>query len=153
MDGRFFIFFSQSLHIFSRFFSDAPIFTMATSKITYCTLMSRYLFWLSNYFAITKKVCSVGWMCVVLHKCNLEVLQYVCDVAIVTWPISVSCVASLSFTSPFSWPHGKVNCPSYSHLRISLVVVGHPGLFSILSYDYCEFGHTSFVPYFFSPTI
>ncbi|KAJ8008901.1 hypothetical protein DPEC_G00083240, partial [Dallia pectoralis] len=49
--------------------------------------------------------------------------------------------------------HGRVKCPSYAHFRISPKVVGHPGTFRILFFEYYDFGHTTLFAYCFSHTI
>ncbi len=50
-------------------------------------------------------------------------MYYICHVVIVTWPISVSCGASLPFLNPLPLPHGIVKCPLYAQFRITPEVV------------------------------
>lgn len=46
-------------------------------------------------------------------------------IVIVTWPISISCIASLPFMNSLLWPHVKAKCSSNAHFRITPEVVGH----------------------------
>jgi len=43
-----------------------------------------------------------------------------------------------------------VKCPLYAHFGILQEVVGHLGTFWQLFYEYCEYGHSSFVTYVIS---
>lgn len=84
----------------------------------------------------------------VLYSINLIPKYYIFHGFIVTWPTSISYIASLPFTNPLLWPHATVMCPSYAHFRISTKVVSHMGTFHLLCiWTYYSF-HIQFLTYY-----
>ncbi len=65
----------------------------------------------------------------------------------------ISCVASVPFTTPLPWPDRIVKCPSDVHFVISVEVVGHPGTFRLLFYEWEFWRCYSFHIQFFSQVI
>lgn len=55
--------------------------------------------------------------------------------------LSLFCDLPASVMLPLPWPHEIVKCSSDAHFRISVEVVGHPGIFRLLFYEYHEFRH------------
>ncbi len=74
-------------------------------------------------------------------------MYHICHIVIVTWPISISCVASLPFINPLLLPDSKVS------IVWTLQNHNHSTSICLLFYDYCEFRHNSIVTYCFLPTI
>jgi len=104
------------------------------------TLMIRYLFWISITSQPLKKY--------VLYSMKVIRTYYIHHVVIFIWPVSVSYVTLPPFINPLPWPHG-IECLSYANFRILSVVVGYLVTSCLLFYEYCDFGHSSFVAFYF----
>ncbi len=104
------------------------------SRVTYEFQLTSRLF---------KSMFYIVWIWVVWMKFRRTIHH----VVIITWPISVNCIASLPFINPLLNP--LVKCPSNAHFRIRIEVEGHPGTFHLLFFEYYEYTHATLLVYCF----